>query len=126
MSRVNPAVGGGVNDTKLASTTGYGAAPRNSAWRIAGRDACPRPPNSVPCAAHTHARSPHRWTSPGCRSGRGFSRGKTRRTIFDSFVNRVDRDDISGRGIIDPIDPTQADEALAIALAEGHRNAAAP
>lgn len=48
MSRVNPAVGGGVNDTKLASTTGYGAAPRNSAWRIAGRDACPRPPNSVP------------------------------------------------------------------------------
>ena len=44
MSRVNPAVGGGVNDTKLASTTGYGAAPRNSAWRIAGRDACPRPP----------------------------------------------------------------------------------
>ena len=120
MSRVNPAVGGGVNDTKLASTTGYGAAPRNCAWRIAGRDACPRPPNSVPCAAHTRARSPHRWILPGFRSGRGFSRGRTRRIIFDSFLNRVDRDDVSGRGIIDPIDPTQADEPLAIALAEGH------
>lgn len=81
----------------------------------------------TPCPwAAARAHSPHRWISPGCRSGRGFSRGKTRRTIFDSFVNRVDRDDISGRGIIDPIDPAQADEPLAIALAEGHRNAAVP
>lgn len=38
-------------------------------------------------------------------------------------VCRVDRDDVSDRGIIDP---TQADEALAIALAKGHQNAAVP
>ena len=125
MSRVNPAVGGGVNDTKLASTTGYGAAPRNCAWRIAGRDACPRPPNSVPLR-RARVRSPQRRFSPGRRSGRGFSRGKTMRIISGSFLNRVDRDDVSGRGIIDPIDPTQADEPLAIALAKGHRNAAVP
>ena len=119
MSRVNPAVSGGVNDMKLASTTGYGAAPRNCAWRIAGRDACPRPPNSVPLRRRPR-RSPQRWISLGRRSGRGFSCGRTRRIILGGFVNRVNRDDVSGRGIIDPIDPTQADEPLAIALAEGH------
>ena len=41
-------------------------------------------------------------------------------------VLRVDGDDVSGNGIIDTIDPFQADQTVAVALAEGHRNAASP
>ena len=39
---------------------------------------------------------------------------------------RVDGDDVSGSGIIDTIDPFQADQTVAVALAEGHRNAVSP
>ena len=46
--------------------------------------------------------------------------GETRRVI------RVDGDDVSGSGIIDTIDPFQADQTVAVALAEGHRNAVSP
>ena len=41
-------------------------------------------------------------------------------------VLRVDGDDVSGSGIIDTIDPFQADQTVAVALAEGHRNAVSP
>ena len=41
-------------------------------------------------------------------------------------VLRVDGDDVSGSGIIDTIDPFQADQTVAVALAEGHRNAVTP
>ena len=46
--------------------------------------------------------------------------GETRRVL------RVDGDDVSGSGIIDTIDPFQADQTAAVALAEGHRNAVSP
>ena len=48
------------------------------------------------------------------------SHAETRRVL------RVDGDDVSGNGIIDPIDPFQADQTVAVALAEGHRNAVSP
>ena len=41
-------------------------------------------------------------------------------------VLRVDGDDVSGNGIIDTIDPFQADQTVAVALAEGHRNTVPP
>ena len=41
-------------------------------------------------------------------------------------VLRVDGDGVFGSGIIDPIDPFQADQTVAVALAEGHRNAVSP
>lgn len=41
-------------------------------------------------------------------------------------VLRVDGDDVFGSGIIDTIDPFQADQTVAVALAEGHRNTASP
>ena len=46
--------------------------------------------------------------------------GETRRVL------RVDGDDVSGSGIIDTIDPFQADQTAAVALAEGRRNAVSP
>ena len=48
------------------------------------------------------------------------SQGETRRVL------RVDGDDVLGSGIIDTIDPFQADQTVAVALAEGHRNAVSP
>ena len=45
------------------------------------------------------------------------SHAETRRGL------RVDGDDVLGSGIIDPF---QADQTVAVALAEGHRNAASP
>ena len=48
------------------------------------------------------------------------SQGETRRVL------RVNGDDVFGSGIIDTIDPFQADQTIPIALAEGHRNAVSP
>ena len=48
------------------------------------------------------------------------SHAETRRVL------RVDGDDVFGSGIIDTIDPFQADQTVAVALAEGHRNAVSP
>ena len=48
------------------------------------------------------------------------SHAETRRVL------RVDGDDVFGSGIIDTIDPFQADQPVAVALAEGHRDAASP
>ena len=48
------------------------------------------------------------------------SHAETRRVL------RVDGDDVFGSGIIDTIDPFQADQPVAVALTEGHRNAVSP
>ena len=64
-------------------------------------------------SAGTHA------TRPPNRAHSG-SHAETRRVI------RVDGDDVLGSGIIDTIGPFQADQTVAVALAEGHRNAVSP
>ena len=61
----------------------------------------------APCFLLSPAK-PLRWVSLGARSGYGFP------------INRVDGDDICGSGIIDTIDPTEADKPLAITFSEGH------
>ena len=64
-------------------------------------------------SAGTHA------TRPPNRAHSG-SQGETRRVL------RVDGDDVLGSEIIDTIGPFQADQTVAVALAEGHRNAVSP
>lgn len=58
--------------------------------------------------------------TPAPNRAHSGSHAETRRVI------RVDGDDVSGSGIIDTIDPFQADQPVAVALAEGHRNAVSP
>ena len=58
--------------------------------------------------------------TPAPNRAHSGSQGETRRVL------RVDGDDVFGSGIIDPIDPFQADQTVAVALAEGHRNAVSP
>ena len=48
------------------------------------------------------------------------SQGETRGVL------RAGGDDVFGSGIIDTIDPFQADQTVAVALTEGHRNAVSP
>lgn len=72
----------------------------------------------APCGQNIPSSSTHA-THPPNRAHSG-SQGETRRVI------RVDGDDVSGNGIIDTIDPFQADQTVAVALAEGHRNAVSP
>ena len=67
---------------------------------------------NVPSAG-THA-------TPAPNRAHSGSHAETRRVI------RVDGDDVLGSGIIDTIDPFQADQTVAVALAEGHRNAVSP
>ena len=64
-------------------------------------------------AVGTHA-------TPAPNRAHSGSHGETRRVL------RVDGDDVSGNGIIDTIGPFQADQTVAVALAEGHRNAVSP
>ena len=64
-------------------------------------------------SAGTHA-------TPAPNRAHSGSHAETRRVL------RVDGDDVSGSGIIDTIDPFQADQTVAVALAEGHRNTASP
>ena len=58
--------------------------------------------------------------TPAPNRAHSGSHAETRRVI------RVDGDDVLGSGIIDTIDPFQADQTVAVALAEGHRNAVSP
>ena len=58
--------------------------------------------------------------NPAPNSAHSGSRGETRRVL------RVDGDDVFGSEIIVTIDPFQADQPVAVALAEGHRNAVSP
>ena len=64
-------------------------------------------------SAGTHA-------TPAPNHAHSGSHAETRRVL------RVDGDDVSGSGIIDTIGPFQADQTVAVALAEGHRNAVSP
>ena len=66
-----------------------------------------------PLVGHTHA-------TPAPNRAHSGSHAETRRVL------RVDGDDVLGSGIIDTIDPFQADQAVAVALAEGHRDAVSP
>ena len=58
--------------------------------------------------------------TPAPNRAHSGSHAETRRVL------RVGGDDVSGSGIIDTIDPFQADQTVAVALAEGHRNAVSP
>ena len=58
--------------------------------------------------------------TPAPNRAHSGSHAETRRVL------RVDGDDVSGNGIIDTIDPFQADQTVAVALAKGHRNAVSP
>ena len=64
-------------------------------------------------SAGTHA-------TPSPKRAHSGSHAETRRVL------RVDGDDVFGSGIIDTIGPFQADQTVAVALAEGHRNAVSP
>ena len=64
-------------------------------------------------SAGTHA-------TPSPKRAHSGSHAETRRVI------RVDGDDVLGSEIIDTIGPFQADQTVAVALAEGHRNAVPP
>ena len=59
-------------------------------------------------------------TTPSPNRAHSGSHAETRRVL------RVDGDDVFGSEIIDPIGPFQADQPVAVALAEGHRNAVSP
>ena len=75
-------------------------------------------PEFALCGLNLPAAGTHATPSPN-RTHRG-SHAETRRVL------RVDGDDVLGSGIIDTIDPFQADQTVAVALAEGHRNTVSP
>ena len=75
-------------------------------------------PEFAPCGQNIPPAGTHATPSPN-RAHSGLH-AETRRVL------RVDGDDVSGSGIIDTIDPFQADQTVAVALAEGHRNAVSP
>lgn len=58
--------------------------------------------------------------TPALNRAHSGSQGETRRVL------RVDGDDVFGSKIIDTIGPFQADQTVAVALAEGYRNAVSP
>ena len=72
----------------------------------------------APCGQNIPSAGTHATPAPN-RAHSG-SQGETRRVL------RVDGDDVFGSGIIDTIDPFQADQPVAVALAERHRNAVSP
>lgn len=88
---------------------------RGSRWRIRRFYAAPE---FALCGLNLPSSGTHATPAPN-RAHSG-SHAETRRVL------RVDGDDVSGSGIIDTIDPFQADQTVAVALAEGHRNAASP
>ena len=75
-------------------------------------------PEFVLCGQNIPSSGTHATPAPN-RAHSG-SHAETRRVI------RVDGDDVLGSKIIDTIGPFQADQTVAVALAEGHRNAASP
>ena len=88
---------------------------RGSRWLICRFYAAPE---FAPCGQNIPSAGTHA-THPPNRAHSG-SHAETRRVL------RVDGDDVLGSGIIDTIDPFQADQTVAVALAEGHRNAVSP
>ena len=93
---MRPAVGGGANDMELASTMGFGAAPRNGGRRIAGRDACP----------------PEREESP---LPDPFA-------FLHHSTDRVGRDDFSGTLHIVTIGTAELDDPLSVAPPNHNRD----
>ena len=75
-------------------------------------------PEFAMCGLNLPSAGTHATPSP--KRAHSGSHAETRRVL------RVDGDDVSGSGIIDTIDPFQADQTVAVALAEGHRNAVSP
>ena len=72
----------------------------------------------APCGQNIPSSGTHATPSP--KRAHSGSHAETRRVL------RVGGDDVFGSGIIDTIDPFQADQTVAVALAEGHRNAVTP
>ena len=72
----------------------------------------------APCGQNIPSAGTHATPAPN-RAHSG-SQGETRQVL------RVDGDDVFGSGIIDTIGPFQADQTVAVAFAEGHRNAVSP
>ncbi len=70
------------------------------------------------CGLNLPSSGTHATPSP--KRAHSGSHGETRRVL------RVDGDDVFGSGIIGPIGPFQADQTVAVALAEGYRNAVPP
>ena len=70
------------------------------------------------CGLNVPSSGTHATPSP--KRAHSGSHAETRRVL------RVDGDDVSGSWIIDTIDPFQADQTVAVALTEGHRNAVPP
>ena len=75
-------------------------------------------PEFAQCGLNIPSAGTH--TTPAPNRAHSGSHAETRRVL------RVDGDDVFGSGIIDTIDPFQANQTVAVALAEGHRNAASP
>ena len=75
-------------------------------------------PEFAQCGPNLPSADTHATTAPN-RAHSG-SHAETRRVL------RADGDDVFGSGIIDTIDPFQADQTVTVALAEGHRNAVSP
>ena len=88
---------------------------RGSRWRIRRFYAAPE---FALCGLKIPSAGTH--TTPALNRAHSGSHAETRRVI------RVDGDGVFGSGIIDPIDPFQADQTVAVALTEGHRNAVSP
>ena len=72
----------------------------------------------APCGQKIPSSGTH--ATPALNRAHSGSHTETRRVL------RVDGDDVLGSGIIDTIDPFQADQTVAVALAKGHRNAVSP
>lgn len=70
------------------------------------------------CGLNIPSAGTHATLSPN-RAHSG-SHAETRRVL------RVNGDDVFGSGIIDTIGPFQADQTVAVALAEGHRDTVSP
>ena len=75
-------------------------------------------PEFAPCGQNIPPAGTHATPAPN-RAHSGLH-AETRRVL------RVDGDDVLGNGIIDPIGPFQADQTVAVALAEGHRDTVSP
>ena len=75
-------------------------------------------PEFAPCGQNLPSSGTH--ATPASNRAHSGLHAETRRVL------RVDGDDVLGSGIIDTIGPFQADQPVAVALAEGHRDAASP
>ena len=78
------------------------------------------PPQCSPCAGRISPRRVHTPPQPLTAHTAAHT------PKHGGFSGRWSMVDVSGSGIIDTIDPFQADQTVAVALAEGHRNAVSP